>query len=47
MVLGYNFMQEDKAAIPVEGTNIIECVDNFTYLGSVITPNSRTDTDSR
>ena len=42
MVTGDNITEEEKAPILV-GTSMIECVDAFTYLGSVVTSNARMD----
>ena len=44
MVTGYNITEEEKAPILV-GTSMIECVDAFTYLGSVVTSNARMDAE--
>ena len=44
MVTGYNIMEEEKAPILL-GTGMIECVNDFPYLGSVVTSNARMDTE--
>ena len=44
MVAGYNIKEEVKAPICV-GDSLIECVEDFTYLGSVVTPNARMDAE--
>ena len=44
MVTGYDVKDEEMAPILV-GNDLIECVESFTYLGSVVTPNARIDAE--
>ena len=44
MVVGHNIMDEEKMPLLI-GDSSIECVDAFTYLGSVVASNTRIDAD--
>ena len=44
MVTGYNIKEEEKAPI-FASDGLIECVEDFTYLGSAVTPNARMDAE--
>ena len=44
MVVGQTVQTEDRAPLQVEG-NVVECMDEFTYLGSVISSNGQMDAE--